>query len=107
MTFGQTIKALRKEGNMTQENLAEKIGCSVEYLSRVENGKCAPGTKYLTAISNVLNIPADNLLGAESNFIIHEQVSELEQQLLKLNADDRTLIINTMINLIERLTPSE
>lgn len=34
------LKEARKEANMTQEELAEKIGTKKSYISRLENGKC-------------------------------------------------------------------
>ena len=36
----EMLKAARKEANMTQEQLAEKVGTKKSYISRLENGKC-------------------------------------------------------------------
>ena len=38
--ISEMLKDARKEANMTQEQLAEKIGTKKSYISRVENGKC-------------------------------------------------------------------
>lgn len=38
--ISELLKAARKEANMTQEQLAEKIGTKKSYISRLENGKC-------------------------------------------------------------------
>jgi HTH-type transcriptional regulator/antitoxin HipB len=38
--ISEMLKEARKEANMTQEQLAEKIGTKKSYISRVENGKC-------------------------------------------------------------------
>jgi DNA-binding XRE family transcriptional regulator len=38
--ISQMLKEARKEANMTQEQLAEKIGTKKSYISRLENGKC-------------------------------------------------------------------
>ena len=37
--FGEIIKARRKELNMSQEDLAEKVGKKRPYISRIENGE--------------------------------------------------------------------
>ena len=37
--IGELIKEERKQANMTQEQLAEKIGAKKSYISRIENGK--------------------------------------------------------------------
>ncbi|WP_026451666.1 helix-turn-helix domain-containing protein [Aequorivita capsosiphonis] len=37
--FGEIIKNRRKELNMSQQNLAEKVGKKRPYISRIENGE--------------------------------------------------------------------
>ena len=39
---GAIIEQARKEAEMTQEELAEKIGADKSYISRIENGKTEP-----------------------------------------------------------------
>lgn len=36
----EMLKGARKEANITQQELAEKIGTQKSYISRLENGKC-------------------------------------------------------------------
>jgi transcriptional regulator with XRE-family HTH domain len=36
--FGQTIKKFRVNAGLTQEQLSEKLGISLKYISRLENG---------------------------------------------------------------------
>lgn len=38
--ISEVLKAARKEANLTQEQLAEKVGTKKSYISRLENGKC-------------------------------------------------------------------
>jgi HTH-type transcriptional regulator / antitoxin HipB len=38
--ISEMLKEARKEANMTQEQLAKKIGTKKSYISRLENGKC-------------------------------------------------------------------
>ena len=38
--ISEVLKEARKEANMTQEQLAEKVGTKKSYISRLENGKC-------------------------------------------------------------------
>jgi HTH-type transcriptional regulator / antitoxin HipB len=38
--ISETLKDARHKANMTQEQLAEKIGTKKSYISRLENGKC-------------------------------------------------------------------
>ena len=38
--ISQMLREARKEANMTQEQLAVKVGTKKSYISRLENGKC-------------------------------------------------------------------
>jgi len=38
--ISETLKDARKEANLTQEQLAIKVGTKKSYISRLENGKC-------------------------------------------------------------------
>ena len=38
--ISEMLKEARKEANMTQEQLAERVGTKKSYISRLENGKC-------------------------------------------------------------------
>lgn len=38
--ISETLKAARREANLTQEQLADKVGTKKSYISRLENGKC-------------------------------------------------------------------
>ncbi|MEI6815223.1 MAG: helix-turn-helix transcriptional regulator [Bacteroidota bacterium] len=38
--ISEMLKSARKEANLTQEQLAEKVGTKKSYISRLENGKC-------------------------------------------------------------------
>lgn len=38
--ISEMLKDARREANMTQEQLAKKVGTKKSYISRLENGKC-------------------------------------------------------------------
>ena len=38
--ISEMLKEARKEANLTQEQLADKVGTKKSYISRIENGKC-------------------------------------------------------------------
>lgn len=38
--ISEMLKEARKEANMTQKELAEKVGTKKSYISRLEDGKC-------------------------------------------------------------------
>lgn len=60
--IGKFISELRKEKNMTQEQLAEKMGVTGKSISRWENGKTMPDISILSILANELNCSVSELL---------------------------------------------
>lgn len=65
--FGKKLRALRRANDMTQENLAEKIGVSVEFVSNVERGINAPSFETLEKIAVVLKTKYKDLFDFDVN----------------------------------------
>jgi transcriptional regulator with XRE-family HTH domain len=59
--LGQRIAALRKKQGLTQETLAEIIGCSVEFISLVERGVNAPSVAGLQGFADALKVEVRDL----------------------------------------------
>ena len=59
--IGEKIKALRLQHNLTQSQLAEKIGADQPLLARWENGKKIPSLPTLIKIAKNFNISLDTL----------------------------------------------
>ncbi|MDQ0478096.1 MULTISPECIES: helix-turn-helix domain-containing protein [Chryseobacterium] len=53
---GQIIEQARKNANMTQEQLADKIGADKSYISRIENGKTEPKVSTFYKIIEALGL---------------------------------------------------
>ncbi len=60
--LGKRIQARRKEIGLTQEELAEKINCSLTHLSRLESGS-PPGLDTLIRLSYLLGYSLDEMVG--------------------------------------------
>ena len=63
MTFGQRLKAFRKNENWTQQDLAEMIGVSTQAISKWETDVGMPDISQIVPLSRALNISTDILLG--------------------------------------------
>lgn len=59
--LGKRIAALRKEQKLTQEQLAEAVGCSVEFVSLVERGVNAPSVAGLEKFARALKVEVKEL----------------------------------------------
>lgn len=62
-SFGERLKELRKENNITQENLAKKINVSTRLINYYENNDKKPSVEKIHSICKIFNISADYLLG--------------------------------------------
>lgn len=62
VTIGRNIAKYRTEVGMTQAQLAEKIGVSIAFVSRVERGLKMMQVKRLYATAQALNVSCDALL---------------------------------------------
>jgi PTS system nitrogen regulatory IIA component len=63
MHFGATLRLLRLESGISLRALAQRVGVSGAYLSRVENGHDpAPTADRLVAIADAIGVPAPVLL---------------------------------------------
>jgi transcriptional regulator with XRE-family HTH domain len=63
--LGKRIAALRKARNLTQEQMAEALGCSVEFISLVERGVNAPSVAGLEKFAKVLKVEVKELFTFE------------------------------------------
>lgn len=61
--LGKRIKSLRKEHNLTQKELGEKINLSSRVIGYYESEERMPTPELLLKISNYFNTSVDYLLG--------------------------------------------
>ena len=62
MSFGSTIKQLRKERNMTQDHLANLLCVTPQAISRWENNVAMPDISLLIPLANIFRVSTDTLL---------------------------------------------
>ena len=66
MPFGEKIRLLRAQSAMTQQDLADRMGVSVSYISKVENEKLHfgdyPSEKFIHKLAEELKADEDELL---------------------------------------------
>ena len=63
--LGQRIAGLRKGRRLTQEQLAEAVGCSVEFISLVERGVNAHSVAGLEKFAKILKVEVRELFTFE------------------------------------------
>lgn len=62
---GKFIKEIRKKNNLTQSELAGRLGVTYQAVSKWENGKNIPDISLLKEISSMFNVDITDLLNGE------------------------------------------
>jgi transcriptional regulator with XRE-family HTH domain len=60
--LGARIREIRKERQLSQERLAEKVGVEPKQISRIEGSKSSPSMETLEAIARELQVEMKDLL---------------------------------------------
>lgn len=100
--LGEIFKEYRIKNKLTQEKIAEKLGISVKYISRIENG--TGGIKVETLVNYI------NILSISPNVIFERLITnddlklqlELSQKASNLS-DDKIEFIMSVIDLLKNL----
>lgn len=80
--IGKFIALRRKEKNLTQEQLAERLGVSNKTISKWENGKCMPDYSVVKVLCEELEITIAELMGGKISE--NKDSSFKEEQILDL-----------------------
>jgi len=62
-TIGGAARAARHRLELTQAEVAERVGIATEFYSRIERGGTLPSVPTLVKLAEVLAVPTDVLLG--------------------------------------------
>jgi len=75
MSIGDVLKQTRAAINLSQEEIADKVGVSRQTISNWENGRSYPDISYVMALSDVYGVTLDSLLKGDSKMIKHLEES--------------------------------
>lgn len=94
--IGKFISKCRKEKNMTQEQLAEKLGVNHRSVSRWETGKCMPDISLLENLCIELDISINELI--KGNKILNSNIkadtdNNLKESLIEINHSKKSIKI--------------
>lgn len=67
--LSETIKKLRKEKNMTQGEVAERLGVAFQSVSKWENGLTYPDVGLLPSIASLFGVSLDQLFGVDADAV--------------------------------------
>ncbi|MCI8640320.1 MAG: helix-turn-helix transcriptional regulator [Clostridia bacterium] len=91
MTFGERLKMLRKDFNISQDDLGKKIGVARTSIANYETNRNYPTSEVLEKLSDVFNVSIDYLLcktdirsydkdNQEFRFAYHKEMEGLTEE---------------------------
>ena len=98
IAIGNFIEKKRKEQNLTQAQLAEKLGVSNKTVSKWENGKCMPDYGVIQLLCTELGVTVSELMDGEEQAqdsiraYDDEQVLDLIKRTQALESQRETLV---------------
>ncbi|WLD27617.1 MULTISPECIES: helix-turn-helix domain-containing protein [Clostridioides] len=104
MDFGDRIKQLRENMNLSREELSNKINISYSALSKYETNNRFPDKVTLNKIADFFDVSTDYLLGRNKNISNEEdeEVKELVDIIYKLDKEDRDAVLKILDSLISK-----
>lgn len=81
--IGKFIADRRKRANLTQMQLAEKLGITDRAISKWETGKALPDSSIMLELCDILGITVNDLLSGEV-IVVDNYNKEMEKNLLEL-----------------------
>ena len=103
MSLSANIKRLRLEKNLTQEQLASKLGVSAQAVSKWETSETYPDGALLVPLANELDVSLDEFFGNES-----VTMSDISSKIIKLiyNTEETERFNEVCLTVVWRLKTS-
>ena len=79
MNIGETIKRLRKQKDMTQEQLADYLNISPQAVSRWEINSTLPDITLIPMLANLFDVTSDEILGIDIN-VKKERIEKIQKE---------------------------
>lgn len=92
----KNLKDLRKNRNLTQEDLAKELFTNNQSISNWETGLSEPDINTLIRLAKFFNVTTDYLLGLEKT----DDISQIKERYYKLDKNELIEIINKQLDLL-------
>lgn len=99
--IGRRIQKCREDAKMTQEQLAEKVGISWNYLGAIERETKTPKLETLIKIVNALGVSADDVLLDVIDVGLKARCTKLEERIRNLPEKEQKKVLRIIDVLIE------
>lgn len=94
--LGQNISKIRKERGFTQEQMAEKIGVTAQYVSIIENGRANISIQTFLSVCELLKVNPLVLIDDDMDMDLQRKIYYLTKD---CSDRDREVILGMIISL--------
>lgn len=74
--FARNLKKLRKRNDLSQQELADKVGISKQSIFNYENGKKKPSQETIEKIANALHVSKGYLLSGTTDLLVQREFAQ-------------------------------
>ena len=99
MQVGNKIQELRRQYNLSQEQLAEKMNVARQTISKWELGETSPDLKEAKNLSKIFNVSLDELTNNDIKDVLISKISNTEK-MTKIIINILKIILLTIIIII-------
>lgn len=90
-SIGEKIRTARQVNGFTQSQLASKVGCSLNTISRWENDKFEPSPKDMEKLSEILDLDF-NSKAEISSHIVNKELEDIRLELVATRKHSRNIV---------------
>ena len=94
--IGLRIKKAREAANITQEELAQAVGCTAKHIGAIERGLKTPRLDTFIIIANTVGASADMLLQDLINSPVDELAGELAAAVAPLTPELQARVVKAL-----------
>lgn len=105
--LGQRVREARIAMSMTQQQLAERVDCSPEWISKIERGRASPSLGCITTIGNVLGTDLTILLRPSKTEFGASLPEQAASMVRALDANNQRLAVYLVEALLRRQREQE
>lgn len=79
------VKTLRMSNNMTQSDVAKRLGITRSSVNAWEMGISVPSTMYLVELAHLFSVSTDYILGLEKKIVL--DISDIDEEGVRILND--------------------
>ncbi len=89
-SFGNRLAEIRKQHNLTQNDIADRLDISPQAVSKWENDLTSPDIDTLIKLAEIFNVSIDELVGKKSyevQYVEQEERKDISKLMLRIKID--------------------